>query len=140
MMRFLGAPEIALKNEAEKCSLRGFKINQAIQLVIEICLRSFAYVSTRKMPDGSADSSSDTLSLCASEVADWVEIWRLLSRYTTYMSLSKVEANFNISVKKEEDKDSDNTIRVGGSVGSESGVDFEFDHDIKPTSSAPQAL
>jgi len=93
VMRFMGATDLALKNEIQQGKLRSFKINQSIQLLIEICLRGLVFACNDK----------EKLAISAAECADWVEIWRLLSRYSTYMNLSKVEANFNVQINKEED-------------------------------------
>ncbi len=135
--RFFLANGIALENEKEAKLMRGFKINQSIQLAIEICLRLFALMSnknnldTRKNFDLGSSDSSYTASLCAAEVADWVELWRLLSRYTTYMTVSKTGVNFNINFKKNESNDKDETIRFGGSIDSDSGVDFEIESELE---------
>ncbi|MBS1988461.1 hypothetical protein JST56_05730 [Candidatus Dependentiae bacterium] len=114
VMRFMGATDIALKNEMQQGKMRGFKINQVIQLLVEICLRGFALASNDQNPQGNGQQSS--LALCAAECADWVELWRLLSRYSTYMNVSKVEANFNVSIKKEEDFSDNRAVHVEGSI------------------------
>lgn len=129
-MRFLGATEIALKNKEEQRKMRGFKMSQSIQLAVEICLRGFAYANSRRSnQQANAQDYSDMLGLCASEIADWVELWRMLSRFSTYMNLSKVEANFNVSIKKEEGKDFDGPLRVEGTINHENGIDFVLDRE-----------
>lgn len=128
IMRFLGAAEIALKNQEEHRRMRGFKISQAIQLAVEICLRGFAYASSRRgNQQTNQQNYSDILGICASEIADWVELWRMLSRFSTYMNLSKVEANFNVSIKKDESKDFDGGLRVEGTIHPEDGIGFFLD-------------
>lgn len=122
VMRFMGATDIALKNEEQQGKMRGFKVNQSIQLLIEICLRGLAFASNYQNP--AANGQQDMLSYCAAECADWVEIWRLLSRYSTYMNMSKVEAKFNVSIKKEEDELSDRTIQTEEAANSVDGIDF----------------
>lgn len=122
VMRFMGATDIALKNEMQQGKMRGFKINQSIQLLVEICLRGFALASNDQNPQ--APGQQNSLALCASECADWVELWRLLSRYTTYMNVSKVEANFNVSIKKEEDLSAERTIQVEEAVNPVEGIDL----------------
>lgn len=133
VLRYLGSQEVAVKNQSINSKMRGFKINQTIQLIIEVCLRSFAYARSYQEQDRTL------LTQCITEIADWVEIWRLLSRYSTYRNLSSLEANFNISVKKDqkiEQKNSDKTVLVGGTIDSIDGIDFSLDRELLHESSS----
>ena len=121
VMRFMGATDIALKNEVQQGKMRGFKLNQSIQLLVEICLRGLAFASNYQNPGLNGQQSM--LSCCAAECADWVEIWRLLSRYSTYMNMSKVEAKFNVSIKKEEDEFPDEAMQAEDAPDSADGID-----------------
>ncbi len=99
VIRFLDAATVVLKNQTEGPKLRMFKINQGMQLTIELMLRVMALLSTQK---NIFDGNSKAVSLCATELADIVSIWRLLSRYMTYfVYLHELEFKFSINQKSD---------------------------------------
>lgn len=80
--RFMKSTEIAEKNKVFEKQLRSIKIQQTIQLILELCLRGFVYkVSLNSSDDGKTQKS---MLRPIAEIADIVELWRLLSRYNTF--------------------------------------------------------
>jgi hypothetical protein len=70
------------------------KIIQLLQLGLEMFLRTIAYIDS---PSISASDSKNITAYYITELADWVEIWRLLSRFST---LSDQEVVVNNSLTK----------------------------------------
>lgn len=96
-IRVLDAPKVAYKNHTDNKKLSGFKLNQSMLLGVEIALRSMAIWSHDEK-----DLALFTVSGTASEVADAVSIWRLLSRYITYFYYTdKVEFTFSMQKKQD---------------------------------------
>jgi len=77
--RFVKALEVAEKNKVFNKQLRNLKIQQTIQLVLELCLRGLVYNVSRNHPN-----QKETLKSIA-EIADIIEVWRLLGRYNTFL-------------------------------------------------------
>lgn len=108
-IRIVDAENVAFKNKYgnAKKKLRMFKVAQSLQVAIEASLRLLSYASSVRTPH---DTS---FSFWLLELADFVEVWRLLARYKTFFDISGVQANINffaqISAEEEEEcqEDSD---------------------------------
>jgi len=84
--RFIKAAEVAEKNKVFSKQIRNLKILQSAQLALELILRGLAYkisLSTDPRLDGVNLSNQKTAKSIA-EIADIVELFRLLSRYNTF--------------------------------------------------------
>ncbi|QQR48739.1 hypothetical protein IPF37_04220 [bacterium] len=108
VIRIVDAENVAFKNKYgnAKKKLRMFKIAQALQVAIEGTLRVLSYVSSVQTP------SNQNMAFWLLELADFIEIWRLLSRYKTFFDISGVQANINFFAHKpvEEDEEYDEEV------------------------------
>ncbi|MBX9831408.1 hypothetical protein K2X40_05610 [Candidatus Babeliales bacterium] len=102
-IRIVDAENVAFKNKYgnAKKKLRMFKVAQSLQVAIEASLRLLSYASSVRTPH---DTS---FAFWLLELADFVEVWRLLARYKTFFDISGVQANINffaqISAEEEEE-------------------------------------
>ena len=105
VIRFLEASNIALQNLKEKNSgsLQGFKFNQLALWGIEVLLRFALHMSG----DNNAKSKNSMSWQMLSGLADVVEMWRLLNRFNSYFSSSKIRADLKLIVNREEVDDDD---------------------------------
>ncbi len=90
----LTSPHKEVKSgSAEAKNLRSFKISQFFHLGVEMLFRIFAYMDSCK----AATPGHQPLAGYLSEAADWVELWRLLSRFNV---LSDQDASFDARLEK----------------------------------------
>lgn len=113
IVRFLEARNIALQNAKENSSgnLRGFKLNQLALWVTEVLLRVASQMSMNR---SNADEKKDDFSgWMVAQIADGVEMWRLISRFNSYFSPSKIRADLKLVVNREElvDDDLDDDVK-----------------------------
>lgn len=101
VIRIVDAENVAFKNKYgnAKKKLRMFKIAQALQVAIEGTLRVLSFVSSTHTP------SDQNMAFWLLELADFIEIWRLLSRYKTFFDISGVQANINFFAHKSVEED-----------------------------------
>lgn len=88
--RFVHADAIAEYNAKHKGELFGAKLNQGGQLCIEIVLRALVCYY---LYHGIASDNKIIITVLA-ELADWVEIWRLMSRLDDDVR-DQIQAHFN---------------------------------------------
>lgn len=144
IMRYKDAENIALKNQTSNDSkMKSFKLNQSICLIIEVALRLLNYASFKnETPDNLSSTSflGKRLSWYISGLADVVEIYRLLSRYGTFLSIPKIETNFNVGIKKDSSpkaySESDNNFSVDVNIKATSPIETEE----KDTAEAVEAI
>jgi hypothetical protein len=86
LVRFAHAQDIAQDNQEGKETHWLPIINQTAQLLIEITLRILLY-TTSLQPQAAQDK---TLFCCLAELADWVEIWRMLNRHDRYSGIETI--------------------------------------------------
>jgi len=100
--RIIKALEVAQRNKVIDKKLHSLKIQQIIKVVLEISLRALVY----KMSFENKDQTPTEMLLA--ELADVIELWRLLSRYTTFF----VEADQVVKILDDADDEIQKTHPV----------------------------
>lgn len=102
LIRILDAEYVAEKNgELNKDhTLRNLKITQFMQLMTELAIRICSFSSTFIDPHDT-QGGGNALAFYLSEIADAVELWRLLSRWWMIMRF-KVKADISIETDEKE--------------------------------------
>lgn len=99
LLRIQDAPHLALKNgdPKKKKILNHFKKQQLIKLAFECALRLTAYIHSDE-----EQQQHYTVVQEISDIADYMELWRLLSRYSSYFDITGYTLTASVALKKED--------------------------------------
>lgn len=106
VIRSIDAEYVAEKNKKlnKEYKIRNLKISQCLQLLTEMSIRICSFGAT--FTDGRRPGEKD-LAFYLSEIADAVELWRLLSRWWTVLRFKiKVDMSIESDDSKQEDVES----------------------------------
>lgn len=99
LLRIQDAPHLALKNgdPKKKKILNHFKKQQFIKLAFECALRLTAYLhADEEEPQHYAVVQE------ISDIADYMELWRLLSRYSSYFDITGYTLTASVTLKQQD--------------------------------------
>ncbi len=91
ILRFVDAENVARINNENASVPVGkvnlLKVNQGVQLAIEVILRSLICINSYQQASVVLEADKNKLSFWLAELADVVELWRLMSRYSAHFKM-----------------------------------------------------
>lgn len=99
-LNVLSSEHMVLERLQKADQISDIKIKQAVNLAFEFLLRLVACIARYKA-DNNAQAQADlnTVGFLVEELADLVELYRLLARYKTYSTTPGLDVSLNIEIK-----------------------------------------
>ena len=98
-LRIHDAPHLALKNKSKEriTAFKHFKAQQLLKLAFEFLVRCVAYQVSQETESLTSRAHGRSLT----DIADYLELWRLLSRYAIYFEISGYTLSATVTLNHE---------------------------------------